>query len=169
MADPFIGEIRIFAGNFAPVSWAFCNGQMLSIAQYDALFTLIGTTYGGDGETTFALPDLRGRIPVHAANVVQLGEAAGMEQFTLGPTHVPAHTHELHASSSAANAGIPTGNVVADVTLAGPLLYGAVASDATMSAAAIEPVGLSQPHENRMPFLTMSYIICLEGIYPSRN
>lgn len=169
MADPFFGEIRIFAGTFAPVGWAFCDGQLVSIAQNDTLFSLIGTTYGGDGEQTFALPDLRGRIPVHRGSFIQLGETGGSEQVTLGPNQLPAHTHPLRASSSAANAGIPTGNVVADTTLTGPVLYGAVGTDALMSPAALEPAGLSQPHENRMPYLTMAFIICIDGIYPSRN
>ncbi len=167
--DPFLGEIRIFAGNFAPRGWAFCAGQMLAIGQNQALFALLGTIYGGNGQTTFALPDLRGRLPVHPGTSVTQGEVGGLEQVTLVANQLPSHTHPLLASSQAASAGIPTGNRVADTTAGGPLLYAAGSAAVALSPAAIEPTGLSLPHENRMPYLAMSYIIAVEGIFPSRN
>ena len=169
MADPFIGEIRIFAGNFPPLNWAFCAGQLLSIAQHTALFTLLGTTYGGNGATTFGLPDLRGRLPVHPGQTVQLGEVAGLEQVTLGANELPQHSHALSASSQPANIGLPAGNRVANTSASGRPLYTNGGATVAMSPAAIEPAGLSLPHENRMPYLAMSYIICLEGIFPARN
>jgi microcystin-dependent protein len=167
--DPFLGEIRIFAGNFAPRGWAFCMGQTLSISQNSALFALLGTTYGGNGQTTFALPDLRGRIPVHPGSSVIQGQAAGLEQVTLVANQLPPHTHPLYASGQPATVGIPTGNRVANTTAAGPQIYAAGGATVAMSPAAIEPAGLSLPHENRMPYLAMSFIIAVEGIFPSRN
>jgi microcystin-dependent protein len=166
--NPFIGEIRIFGGNFAPRGWMFCQGQLLSIAQNTALFSLLGTTYGGNGQTTFALPDLRGRLPVHPGSTVQLGEVSGLEQVTLVEAQLPAHTHAFFASSQAASSGIPSGNRVANTDPVA-LIYATGGASVAMSPAAIEPAGLSQPHENRMPYLAMNFIICLEGIFPSRN
>ena len=139
-----------------------------------ALFSLVGTTYGGNGQTTFGLPDLRGRIPVHVGTgpglaPVQLGQSEGMEQVTLEAAGLPQHTHPLRASTQAANSGLPTSHVVADTTANGALIYKAAGSPVSMSPAAIEPAGSSIPHENRAPYLAMSFIIAVEGIYPSRN
>jgi len=169
MSEPFIGEIKLFAGTFAPRGWAFCAGQILSIAQNTALFSLLGTTYGGNGQTTFALPDLRGRVPVHDGPTTTLGEVAGLEQVTLLQNQLPAHSHALMASALPANSGVPTGRGVADTSGNGALIYAAGGAAAAMSPAAIEPVGQSLPHENRMPYLAMNYIIAVEGIFPSRN
>lgn len=169
MSEPFIGEIKLFAGTFAPRGWAFCAGQILSIAQNTALFSLLGTTYGGNGQTTFALPDLRGRVPVHDGPTTTLGEVAGLEQVTLLQNQLPAHSHPLMASALPANSGVATGRGVADTSGNGALIYAAGGTAAPMSPAAIEPVGQSQPHENRMPYLAMNYIIAVEGIFPSRN
>lgn len=165
MSTPFIGEVRLFAGNFAPVGWAFCDGSLLGIAENDALFTLIGTTYGGDGQATFALPDLRGRIPVHqgAQNVV--GQQGGVESVTLTQNQIPAHTHPVAASGNAATDPNPGGNVWAAW---GDNQYSAAAPDTTMDATAVAPAGGSQPHENMPPYLAISYIISLFGIYPSQ-
>ena len=170
-AFPFIGEIMLFGGNFAPRGWAFCNGQLLSIAQNTALFSLLGTTFGGDGQTTFGLPDLQGRIPVGVGTSTQLGEEAGFEQITLTVNQLPSHTHAFQAASPAASAGIPNGNTVADTSAAGALIYRAAAGStmAALSDNAVDVVGQTQPHENRMPVLAVSYVIAVEGIYPSRN
>jgi microcystin-dependent protein len=169
MSNPFTGEIRIFAGDFAPVGWVFCHGQILPIAVYESFFNLIGTIYGGDGQETFAVPDLRGRLPVHVGPEVQIGQFGGAEQIALPSSSVPAHSHVLQAATQPASIGIPTGNYVADTTANGTLLYGPIGSTAAMSPAAIEPVGASSPHENRMPYLAMHYIICVDGIFPPRN
>lgn len=174
MADPFIGEIRMFAGNFAPANWAFCDGSLLPIGQYDALFALIGTTYGGDGLTTFALPDLRGRVPVHMGQGAGLsprviGEAGGVEQVSLVTSQVPAHAHVLAASSAGATAGTPVGTVTAAATVATTKMYAdAAASPTNMAAAAVSSVGDGFPHENRMPYLAISFIIALYGIFPAQ-
>jgi microcystin-dependent protein len=167
--DPFLGEIRIFAGNFAPRGWALCSGQILPIAPNTALFALLGTTYGGDGRTTFALPDLRGRLPVHPGSTIVQGQASGLEQETLISSQLPPHTHPVFASSQPGNSGVPTGNALADTSVAGPNVYAPGGATVAMSPAAIEPAGLSLPHENRMPFMAMHYIICTAGIFPSRN
>ena len=167
--DPFLGEIRIFGGDFAPRGWAFCRGQLVSIAQNTALFSLLGTTYGGNGQTTFGLPDLRGRLPVHPGPSVTQGEVAGAEHVTLSASELPTHTHTFVASSQPANAGLPSGNRVANTTAAGPLLYADGPTTVPMAPAAIGPAGLSHPHENRMPYLAMNYIISMQGVFPSRN
>jgi microcystin-dependent protein len=171
MSNPFIGEIRMFGGNFAPRGWAFCNGQLLAIAQNDALFALIGTTYGGDGQTTFALPDLRGRIPVHAGqgpglSSYQLGQQAGTETVTLTQQQMPAHTHTAQAQSGAGNQAGPGGGVWAS---SAQNQFSANPPNAAMNAAAIGSAGGSQPHENMAPYQVVSFIIALEGIFPSRN
>lgn len=165
MAQPYVGEIRLFAGNFAPAGWMFCEGQLLSIAENDTLFNLIGTTYGGDGQDTFALPDLRGRIPVHQGNGFVQGQAAGVEEVTLTVQQIPAHTHPLLASMDPASARSPAGNVFGRTPADG------YASEFTPSAAlapqSIAAVGGSQPHTNMQPYLCIDYIISLFGIYPS--
>jgi microcystin-dependent protein len=171
-AQPYVGEIRIFAGNFAPNGWMFCEGQTLPISQNDVLFTLIGTMYGGDGEETFNLPNLASRVPIHfgtAPNGVtyQMAEMAGTEQETLSVQQIPNHTHTLLGSTGAATKGNPSGAVLGT---SGQVSY-MMESDAAlaMSAQAITPVGGSQPHENTQPFLCMNYIISLFGVFPSQT
>jgi len=172
-----IAEIRLFAGNFAPRGWAFCQGQILSIAQNTALFSLLGTTYGGNGQTTFALPDLRGRVPVGTGQgpglpSVNLGEMAGAPTHTLISTEMPAHNHTAQATgvSSAGNTTAPGGAAWAGST-ARDNVYSTSAPNTPMAANTVS-VGLaggSQPHNNMQPYLGMNYIIALEGVYPSRN
>jgi microcystin-dependent protein len=170
VGQPFIGEIRMFAGTFAPAGWAFCNGQLLPIAEHDALFTLIGTTYGGDGQNTFALPDLQGRIPIHQGTGAGLsprvlGQAGGTESVTLTQNQIPAHGHTLLGSTNVATLTDPGGNVLAqsgtfDAYQSDPSL------NAPMAAQSISPLGGSQPHENMQPFVVVSFIIALVGIFP---
>lgn len=166
MAQPYVGEIRMFAGNFAPAGWMFCEGQLLPIAQNDVLFTLIGTTYGGDGESTFALPDLRGRLPVHQGNGVVLGQTGGAEQVALTVQQFPVHTHPLVASANNASAAAASGNVLAQTPTHTPYISGAAAST-PLAGNAIAPAGGSQPHENFQPYLCVSFIISLFGLFPS--
>jgi microcystin-dependent protein len=172
MAQPFVGEIRIFAGNFAPVGWAFCAGQLMAISENDTLFNLIGTTYGGDGQTTFALPDLRGRFAVHQGqgpglSPYVIGEATGTETVTLTLQQLPAHNHP-------ANAGIggndlsPAGNLWATDAGGNTAAY-SDAHDMQMAAAAIGPTGGGQPHDNVQPFLAVNFIISLFGVFPSQG
>lgn len=169
MATPFIAEIVMFGGNFAPRSWAFCQGQILSIAQNTALFSLLGTTYGGNGQTTFALPDLRGRVPIQPGQGPGLtprvlGEQGGQENVTLLTTQIPAHTHSLGATTAAAGDTIPTGNILSEGSF-----YHAPPANTTLSPTAIGPTGGSQPHNNMQPFLAINFIIATQGIFPSRN
>ncbi|HEY8876941.1 MAG TPA: tail fiber protein [Roseateles sp.] len=171
MSDPFIGEIRLFAGNFAPRDWAFCNGQLMSIAQNTALFALVGTTYGGNGQTTFALPDLRGRVPVHMGQGPGLtprtqGEMAGSETVTLLSSQMPAHSHALRASTAAASGSSPAGALLGSTSVNS---YDSSAAGVPMAPGAIGNSGGSQPHNNMAPTLTLNYIIALAGIFPSRN
>ena len=166
MSNPYVGEIRMFAGNFAPTGWAFCDGSLLAISQFDILFTLIGTTYGGDGQNTFALPDLRGRVPVHQGSGYVIGQEAGVESITLTLGQLPSHTHALHASTALASAAAgPTGMLASSATAS---FYGS--SPATpMSPAALTAVGGALPHDNIGPFVAVSFIISLFGIYPSSS
>jgi microcystin-dependent protein len=171
MAQPGVGEIRMFAGNFAPMGWMFCEGQTLSISENEVLFQLIGTTYGGDGEQTFNLPNLASRIPIHMGtgsegNTYQIGEMAGTEQVTLTVQQIPNHTHPLTASQAPGTESTPAGNVLA-TTGGGIALYYEGGVDTTMNAASITPAGGSQPHENAQPFLCVNFIISLFGIFPS--
>ena len=174
MSEPFVGEIRMFAGNFAPQGWAFCDGQLLAISQNDALFSLLGTIYGGDGQTTFALPDLRGRIPVHMGSGPglsprQLGSNGGNETVTLTVNQLPPHSHALNGTDAAATANSPAGNVpAASNTIDLYATADPVASDA-LASSSLGNSGGSQPHSNLMPFLCVNFIIALFGIYPSRN
>jgi len=164
MASPFVGEIRMFGGNFAPLNWAFCDGQLLAIAQYDTLFALLGTTYGGDGQSTFALPDLRGRIPVDVGNGFVQGQLAGEENHTLTTQEIPSHTHTVMGMGQANT------NTVAGNTYGGGGLKAYKASPAaTMNAAVVKPNLSGQPHDNLMPFGVVSFIISLFGIFPSRS
>jgi microcystin-dependent protein len=167
MAQPYIGEIRMFAGTFAPAGWEFCDGQLLAIAQNDVLFQLIGTTYGGDGQTTFALPDLRGRVPIHQGNGFILAEIGGAEEITLTPSQIPSHSHALLASTDAAQltAG-PNGSVLADSGAVG-LYSGSAAAVVPLHAATLGAVGGNQPHDNMAPYLCVHFIISLFGIFPS--
>jgi microcystin-dependent protein len=162
MAQPFLAEIRVFSFNFAPKGWAMCNGQFMAISQNQALFALLGTTYGGNGTTTFALPNLQGRLPVHVGNGINLGQTGGESAHTLIPSEMPAHTHQAFGSSTAANLGVPTGNLWAT----GNAAYNPVANT-TMGPACVLPVGGGQPHENKSPYLTLTFCIALQGIFPS--
>jgi len=166
MSSPFIGEIRMFAGNFAPVGWAFCNGALMDIAQNDALFNLIGTTYGGDGQTTFALPDLQSRIPIHVGPGFALGQQAGVESVTLTTNQMPAHSHVAQANSSAGTQSGPAGGVWAQSTLG---QFSSAAPTLPMAPAALGSSGGSQPHDNMMPFLVVNFILSLFGIFPSQT
>ncbi|MEW6131198.1 MAG: tail fiber protein [Acidobacteriota bacterium] len=167
MAQPYVGEIRMFAGNFAPAGWMFCEGQLLPISENETLFQLIGTTYGGDGESTFALPDLRGRIPIHQGNGFILAETGGAEEITLTVQQIPAHSHPLLGSSSSASSTDTAGNVGARITVAGVFAYGTDAPLQPLSPQAVAPVGGSQPHTNFQPYLCIDFIISLFGIFPS--
>jgi microcystin-dependent protein len=171
MAEPFIGEIRPFPYNFAPRGWAFCEGQLLPISQNTALFSLLGTTFGGDGRTTFALPDLRGRVPVGAGtgpglSARVLGEEAGEDGVTLGTAELPPHTHTPVASADPADRYSPVG---ARPAVTDRKIYGAATSGQLMDAGAISEVGGNQAHENRRPLLALSMCIALVGIYPPRS
>jgi len=162
MAEPFLSEIRIVSFNFAPKGWALCNGQFLPINQNQALFSLLGTTFGGNGQTTFALPDFRGRMPIHVGGGHSLGERGGETAQTLTLNELPQHTHVPRATSSVGGATGPTGNAFA-------ASHGSYAASATasMHASAIAAVGGSQPHENMPPYLTLNFVIALQGIFPS--
>lgn len=169
MSEPFIGQITLFAGNFAPRSWAFCDGQLLPISQNQALFSILGTTYGGDGRTTFALPDLRGRVPIHAGqgpglSPMQLGQRAGSETNTLSVQQLPSHSHPLN-SKEEGNSDSPVGTFIAGD---GSNSFGSSA-DKQMSSTAVGAVGGNQPVNNMQPYLAVNYIIALFGIFPSRN
>ena len=165
MAQPYVGEIRLFAGNFAPAGWMFCEGQLLPISENETLFNLIGTTYGGDGQSTFALPDLRGRIPIHQGNGFILAETGGAEEITLTVNQIPAHSHPLLASESAATSNSPQNNLPAEGTNRVFRAPGATLS--ALAPQAIGPVGGSQPHTNFQPYLCIDFIISLFGIFPS--
>jgi microcystin-dependent protein len=171
MTQPFIGEIRLFPWDFSVRGWALCSGQILSIAQNQALFSLLGTTYGGNGVQTFALPDLRGRSPLSAGQMVagpnyQLGEQDGEETHVLTVVEIPGHVHPVVASSAAAGQVSPT---LAQWANGGHAAYSTANPDSTMHAAAIGTTGTNQAHENRSPFLVMNYSIALQGLFPSRN
>jgi microcystin-dependent protein len=171
MAQPYVGEIRLFAGNFAPNGWMFCEGQTLPIAENEVLFNLIGTAYGGDGQETFNLPNLASRVPLHMGTgpdgaSYQLGEAAGVEMATLTTQQMPQHTHPLMASTAAGSQANPEGAVLAQ-TLASITPYIEDAPAANMAAGVISPAGASQPHNNCQPFLCVNFIISLFGVFPS--
>lgn len=165
MAQPYVGEIRMFAGNFAPAGWMFCEGQLLPISENETLFQLIGTTYGGDGEETFNLPDLRGRIPIHQGNGFILAETGGAEEITLTVNQIPAHSHPMLASSATASQTTPQNNVLATPSV--PDMYRASAGNTPLAAQSISPTGGSQPHTNFQPYLCVDFIISLFGIFPS--
>lgn len=165
MSEPFLAEIRIASFNFPPRGWAFCNGQLLPINQNQALFSLLGTTYGGNGQTNFALPDLRGRAPVHRGSGITLGERGGEEQHTLSAAEMPAHTHQVMASVTNGSSRDPAGNVLASALN----LYADPASLTAIRPGSAASVGGSQAHQNMQPFLALSMIIALQGIFPSPN
>ncbi|QQR73650.1 MAG: phage tail protein [Holophagales bacterium] len=165
MAQPYVGEIRMFAGNFAPAGWMFCEGQLLPISEYETLFNLIGTTYGGDGQSTFALPDLRGRLPIHQGNGFVLAETGGAEEITLTVQQIPAHSHPLLATSASGTVATPVNNLLAESVSLNPYIQDVTNSN--MNPAAISSVGGSQPHTNFQPYLCVDFIISLFGIFPS--
>ena len=165
MAQPYVGEIRMFAGNFAPVGWMFCEGQLLPISENETLFQLIGTTYGGDGQSTFALPDLRGRVPIHQGNSFVLAEQGGVEEVSLTVAQLPVHTHPFMASASIASDANPEARVLAQTsTFDG---YQTTNANVPMAAQSIAATGGSQPHTNFQPYLCVNFIISLFGIFPS--
>ncbi len=166
MSEPFIGEIRMMAFNFPPKNWALCNGQSLPINENQALFSLLGTTYGGNGQTTFGLPDFRSRTPIHVGSGFVQGQVGGSESHTLISSQMPSHTHTLNASSSASAAAIPTNNSFANGTAK---LYAAQNNGAVLQASTVGNVGGSQPHNNMQPYSVISFCIALTGIFPSRN
>lgn len=166
MAQPYVGEIRMFAGNFAPAGWFFCEGYLLPISEYETLFQLIGTTYGGDGESTFALPDLRGRIPIHQGNGFTLTENGGVEEVTLTVNQIPSHSHTLLATTDIANSGNP-GNAILSSTSTGSKVYSAAAPSVALHGSTIALDGGSQPHTNFQPYLCVNFIISMYGIFPS--
>jgi microcystin-dependent protein len=170
--DPFLGEIRLFPYTFAPRGWAFCNGQILSIAQNTALFSLLGTTYGGDGRTTFGLPDLRGRVAVSSGqgpglSPYELGATGGAESVSLTESQMPTHQHHVSVNGASGGSNSPVNRYLGRV--AGGTAYAAAPNNRTLNAGAIAPAGGGQPHENRPPHLTLNYCIALEGIYPARD
>jgi len=167
MAQPYVGEIRMFAGNFAPAGWMFCEGQLLPISEYETLFNLIGTTYGGDGQSTFALPDLRGRIPLHFGNGFVLAETGGAEEITLTVSQIPAHTHPLIATNAIATQQSPSPNVFAEASQFNPYIN--VNPTSAMAPQAAGSTGGSQPHTNFQPYLCVDFIISLFGIFPSQT
>lgn len=170
MSSPYVGEIRMFAGNFAPAGWAFCEGQLLPISENETLFNLIGTTYGGDGQSTFALPDLRGRIPIHMGNGFTLAETGGTEEITLTVQQIPAHSHPFLATTNQATATAPGPSVTYGSALASTITpYGTDAPPGALSPQMIGPTGGSQPHTNFQPYLCIDFIISLFGIFPSQT
>jgi microcystin-dependent protein len=171
----YIGEIRMYAGIYAPSSWKFCDGSLLPISQNETLFTLLGTTYGGDGQTTFALPDLRGRVPVHAGNgpglsPVVLGQVSGTESVTMTIGQMPAHNHPLMAQLAEGNVSTPTGNAFADTGSADPdFALGSVTPDVVMGNNSVSPTGGNTPFSINQPSLAINYIIALYGVYPAQS
>jgi microcystin-dependent protein len=176
MADPFVAEIRIFPFNFAPRGWAWCDGQLMSISQNTALFSLLGTTYGGDGKSTFALPDLQGRAPMHPGqgpglSLHDLGETGGSETVTLLESEIPSHPHVMRASSDVADNNVPAGMMAAKPLGRGSLLYNAQANPpvVSMNPVALAPTGGDNPHNNLQPYLTFYFCIALQGVFPPRS
>jgi microcystin-dependent protein len=165
VAEPFLSEIRIMSFNFAPRGWAMCNGQLLPINQNQALFSLLGTTYGGNGQTNFALPDLRGRVPMHQGPANVLGERAGEETHTLTTAELPTHTHVVRGSASNADVVLPTDNVLAQSSQ----LYGRATDLIALEASTNGSTGGSSWHPNMQPYLALNFCIALQGIFPSRN
>lgn len=174
MSEPFLGEIRPFAGNFAPKNWALCNGQLLPIVQYTALFSILGTTYGGDGKTTFGLPNLQGSAPMGMGDGPGLtprseGEVLGSSSVTLTNAELPAHNHAFFGSGDISTSNTPGGNVTASTSTALAIYDTAASGTTALAPQAIMPSGGSQPHNNMQPYLAVTYIIALQGIFPSRG
>jgi microcystin-dependent protein len=169
VSEQYIGEIRLVSFNFPPKGWALCNGQLLPIAQNQALFSLLGTMYGGNGQTTFALPNLQGRTPLHADGNITQGQNGGVAAVTLLASQIPAHSHSLNGTGDFANANVPGGALLAAKPRAGITRYAASGSDAAMATGSLANAGGNQAHENMQPFLVMNYVIALQGIFPSRN
>ena len=174
MSQPYIGEIRMFGGSFAPAGWAFCSGQLMPISQNDALFTLIGTTYGGDGQSTFALPDLQSRVPVHAGQGAglqnyQLAETGGVESVTLTTTQIPVHTHAAVCSTSFGQQPQPQGAYFAQPTTGTAFTGAAQQPQVNLNNGTVQIVGGSQPHDNMIPYLVVNFILSLFGIFPSQT
>ena len=174
MANPYTGEIRVFGGNFAPVGWAFCDGSLIAISQNPELFDLIGTTYGGDGTQTFALPDLRGRALIHQGqgnglSAYNPGETGGVPLVTLTAQQLPSHTHAFLGVGASATSPNPGPSVALAATPTGEPFYSTANAPATLSPQAITPAGGAQPHSNQQPYVVISYIIALFGIFPSQN
>ena len=173
MGEPFVGEIRMFGGSFAPAGWAMCQGQSMPISENDTLFNLIGTTYGGDGQETFNLPDLQGRVPLHAgqgpgiSQTYQLGEKAGVESVTLTTNQIPIHNHAFLASLDAAGSTDPTNQVIAQTSQIH--MFTQDVTNRQMNTSALTPVGGSQPHENLQPYLCITFIISLFGVFPTQS
>lgn len=169
MAQPYVGEIRMFAGNFPPAGWMFCEGQILPISENETLFQLIGTTYGGDGQETFALPDLRGRVPLHQGSLqgttYVLAETGGVEQVTLSTQQIPIHNHAMFGSTNTATSPTPTNAVIGKATAINAFINAQPTT--ALNTQSITPVGGSQPHENMQPYLCIDFIISLFGIFPS--
>lgn len=168
MSEPFLAEVRIMAFNFAPRGWAFCDGQILPINQNQSLYSLLGTTYGGDGRTSFALPDIRGRAPMHVGNGHREGQKSGEETHTLAANEMPQHNHIVKASNNTANTQIPGGNVLARSTATDPIWVNPAPVTA-MSTSMVANVGGGQAHDNMMPYLAINFCIALQGLFPSRN
>jgi microcystin-dependent protein len=172
MSSPYVGEIRIFAGNFAPAGWAFCDGQLMPISENDTLFTLIGTTYGGDGQETFGIPNLQGRLPIHmgtssaSGTTYQIGEMSGVEDVTLTVNQIPAHTHPMLGSSGTATSVTPITQMFASALQD---VYVEDLTNVSLHAQGVSPVGGSQPHTNLQPYLCMNFIISLFGIFPTQT
>src|SRR5260370_13459596 len=166
MSEPFLGEIKIISWNFPPKGWSFCNGQLLPINQNQALFSILGTTYGGDGRVNFGLPNLQGRSPVHVGNGIALGELGGETTHTLNISQIPAPNHVPVGSSTSANLTSAAGNLLANVHTN---LYNNPTSNTPMNPACVLPAGGNQPHENMSPYLVLNFIIALQGIFPSQN
>ena len=179
MSDPFVGEIKMFAGNFAPAGWMFCQGQLIPISENETLFNLIGTTYGGDGQSTFALPSMASRVPNHQgqgpgiSQNYQLAEQGGVEEVTLTTQQIPVHSHALIATSSGGSVTSPSGNVLAlptaPASVVDPKVYGTDPPQVSLAPASIGPAGGSQPHTNFQPTLAINFIISLFGIFPQQN
>jgi microcystin-dependent protein len=165
MAQPYVGEVRMFAGNFAPAGWMFCEGQLLPISENETLFQLLGTTYGGDGQSTFALPDLRGRLPLHQGNGFILAETGGAEEITLTVSQIPAHNHAFLGAATNGNTTNPSNALLANSTVITP--YASETPNAAMAASSLSAVGGSQPHTNFAPYLCVDFIISLFGLFPS--
>jgi microcystin-dependent protein len=168
MSEPFIAELRLMSFGFAPKGWAQCNGQLMPINQNQPLFSLLGTAFGGDGRVNFALPDLRGRVPVHFHGSYIIGQQGGEERHTLTQAEMPAHIHALNATTVAANNIVPVGNMVATAAATDPL-YSTFTNTTPAGPSSISPTGQSQSHENRQPYLVLNYCIALQGIFPSQN